>query len=131
MLSRAGVANARLLRTGGVAAMSYGTPVMGLSPSALLMQRRAAAAALASAGAGGDLDLTLLLADGPAGAAADPAFSAHADPITLWAVAVWESWLPRSAFTRTIARAKRRIAAAKREWNVVQGPAAAVVATAA
>ncbi len=38
---------------------------------------------------------------------------------------VWEGWLPRCAFSRVIARAKRRIAAAKREWGVVQGPATA------
>ena len=130
-LRRAGVNTARLLRTGGVAAMTYGSPIMGLSPSALLKQRRAAAAALACTGAGGDLDLTLALADGPAGAAADPAFSAHADPIGIWATAVWESWMPRSALLRTVAAAKRRLAAAKNAWSAVHGPAAAVVATAA
>ena len=32
MLRRAGVANDRLLRTGGIAAMTYGAPVMGVPP---------------------------------------------------------------------------------------------------
>ena len=100
LLRRAGVDTARILRTGGNAAMTHGTSVMGLAPSALLRQRRAAAATLACSSGGGDLDLTLALADGPSGAAADPAFSAHADPIVMWATAPWDSWLPRSSMAK-------------------------------
>ncbi len=61
----AGISTARLLRTGGVAAMTYGQAVMGVAPSVLLQQRRAAAAAAAPAGGtcGQSLDLALLVAD--------------------------------------------------------------------
>jgi hypothetical protein len=123
-LIRAGANAARLLRTGGLAAMTYGVAVMGLSPSALMKQRRAAAAALAVTNAGGDLDLTLALAG------ADPAVAAHAEPIGTWAMAAWESWVPRCTMLRSVASAAQRLGKARNVWNAVHGPAAAMVATA-
>ena len=50
MLRRAGVDTARILRTGGVSAMTYGVAAQGVAPSMLLQQRRAAAAAAATGG---------------------------------------------------------------------------------
>ncbi len=68
-LRRAGVDTARLLRTGGNAAMTYGQAIMGVSNTLLRAQRRAAAAAAgpATGTAGQNLDLALLLADGANG----------------------------------------------------------------
>ena len=79
---------------------------------------------------GGDLDFTLSLANGSLRGCAHPAFAAHADPICLWATAVWCRWLPRHALDKLIVRAKRRVTDAKRPWALVTGPAAAFVATA-
>jgi hypothetical protein len=78
-IQRAGVRTARLLRTGGNAAMTFGQGVAGVSPSALLIQRRAAAAAVApSAGRSGQsMNLALILADESRKGRADPAFDAH------------------------------------------------------
>ena len=95
-LRAAGVSTARLLRTGGVAAMPYGQAVMGVAPSVLLRQRRAAAAAAAPAAGvcGQSLDLALMLADEYAHGKADPGHAAHLGPIGEWAQAVWEQWMP-------------------------------------
>ena len=73
--------------------MCYGQQTMGVAPSALLSQRRAAASALHIRGHG-DLDLTLALAEAGGRAGLDPAFEAHAAPIGHWTEAVWCSWLP-------------------------------------
>ena len=83
-----------LLRTGGIAALTFGQAVTGVSNHTLLQQRRAAAAAAAprSGAAGQDLDLALVLADGGPRGRADPAFEAHTQPIVTWAEAVWHRW---------------------------------------
>ena len=129
-LRRAGIRTDRLMRTGGIAALTFGQGVTGVSPALLLKQRRAVAAATVATSAGGDLDLTLMLADGSLRGVADPAFAAHTAPIGQWALAVWERWLPASALRRLVAFAKRRMVVAKRTWSVVCGPGAAFVASA-
>jgi hypothetical protein len=129
-LRRSGVDTSRLLRTGGTSAMTYGQAVLGVSSSLLVAQRRAAAACVVATAAGGDLDLTLILAD-EKGSAADPAFPAHTEPIVHWAIAAWETWLPRGALLRLAAEAKRNLAAAPNVWAAVRGPGAAFVASAA
>ena len=131
-LRAAGISTARLLRTGGIAAMTYGQAVMGVAPSVLLGQRRAAAAAASPAtGVGGQsLDLALLVADETAVGKADPAYAAHTGPIGEWAQAVWESWLPLAALNRLVSSAQRRLGHARQPWSIVRGPGAAFVATA-
>lgn len=132
MLRRAGVNTARVLRTGGVAALVYGQPVIGTSPALLLQQRRAVSHADALAGgmAGQNLDVALLLADGPASGKADQAYAAHDDPIHLWALAVWSSWMPRTRLQVMVVDAKVELAQAARPWAKVYGVAAGFVATA-
>ena len=132
-LRAAGVSTARLLRTGGTAAMTYGQSVMGVAPSVLLGQRRAAAAAASPATGvcGQSLDVALLMADETSTGKADPAFAAHTGPIGEWAQAIWERWLPLTALHRLVSSAKQRLGAARRPWNIVYGPGAAFVATAA
>ncbi len=131
-LRRARVDTARLMRTGGTAALTYDEAIMGVAPSLLLQQRRAVAAAAAPAAgtAGQSIDMALLVEDELAGARADPAFPAHLEPIGRWALAVWEQWLPRGALMKIAAAARRRLVAAARPWAVVKGPAAAFVASA-
>ncbi len=112
--------------------MTYGQAVIGVAPSTLLRQRRAAehASAPRGGGAGRQLDLALMLADGSETGRADPAFDAHADPIGQWATAVWEEWLPATALLRIAADALKRLSAAKNPWHQCKGPAAGFVATA-
>ena len=82
-LARAGVRTARIARTGGVAAITFGQAVTGVAPATLRAQRRAVAHATAPASGpcGQDLDMALLIADGSATGKADPAFDAHTMPI--------------------------------------------------
>ncbi len=113
--------------------MTYGQAVIGVAPSTLHQQRRAAehASAPRGGGAGRQLDLALMLADGSATGRADPAFDAHADPIGEWATGVWEAWLPRTALLRTTADALRQLSVATSPWPHCQWPGAWFVATAA
>ena len=129
-LQKARVNVPRLMRTGGVAALTYGQAVTGVSNKLLLQQRRSVAAATVRTVGGGDLDLTLALADGSRHGRVDPAFEAHCQPIVFWAMAVWHEWLPKTALGRLIAAARARLARAKNPWAAVCGPAAAYVATA-
>ncbi len=129
-LRRAGVHGTKLVRTGGAAAMQYGQAPMGVAPSMLHAQRVATVAVVAAGARGRDLDLTLITADTQSAHRTDPAFAAHIEPIAKWAQAVWYSWLPAQLMSSMIARARVRLAAAKRVWQAVTGPAAAVVATA-
>jgi len=102
---------------------------MGVSDTMLGSQRRSAAAATCSRACGADLDLTLVVADGSHLGAADPAFEAHVGVVYMWALAVWEQWVPIELLCRLVARTAARVHRAKKIWSVVYGPAAALIAT--
>ena len=129
-LRRAGVDTARLIRTGGSAAMTYGQAVMGVSDSVLLLQRRAVVATLNSTKGFGELDITLMLADASYSGKADPVFQAHLDPLWHWALAVWEGWLGLRGLSRTVDETKGRLLASKSPWASTAGPVAAMILTA-
>ena len=104
---------------------------MGVSPTVLLAQRRLAAAA-SSPGAGAcgqDLDVALLLADGPNGRC-DPVVAAHEGPIASWGMAMWGSWHPASALVSLAPYAKEQLTGADRVWAKAAGRANGVLATA-
>ena len=124
---------ARIIRTGGKAAIVYGQAVTGVSNAHLEAQRRSVAAAVAPKnGTGGQqLDMALTIADGGPKGKADPAFDAHTLPIGEWARAVWEERLPRPALMALAAQAKLQLARSKRIWATVYGPGAAMVASCA
>ena len=124
---------ARIVRTGGKAAIVYGQAVTGVSNSHLEAQRRAVAAAVSPKnGTGGQqLDIALMVADGGPKGKADLAFDAHTLPIGEWARAVWEERLPRPALVALAAQAKLQLARSKRIWATVYGPGAAMMATCA
>ena len=129
VLKKSKVSVPRVLKTGGVAALTYGQETMGVAPTALLAQRRAVARCLAAEGSG-DLDLRLALADGIGKAKVDPAFAAHLAPIGAWAEAVWCSWLPHGTL-RELMRQTREKFQGGVNWSKVFGPAAACHASAA
>ena len=129
-LRNSGVDTPRLMRTGGIAALTFGQAVTGVSNKMLLQQRRAVAAAVTRSSGGGDLDVTLALADGSKRGRVDPAFEAHSQPIVFWATAVWHEWMARTTLSKLISVARAKIAGAKNQWSKVHGPAAAYVATA-
>ena len=120
------------MRTGGVAALSYGEFATGVSPSMLLQQRRAVAACTArTAGFGGQcLDRALLVADGPRRGHADPAHAARTLPIGHWAQAIWGSWFSRAMLKRSFDAVVKRTAKARHPWSVANGPAAAFLLSA-
>ena len=62
VLKRCKLDVARVVRTGGVLALTYGQETMGVSSTTLLAQRRVIASTLTTEGSG-DLDLRLALAD--------------------------------------------------------------------
>ncbi len=111
--------------------MVYGDDCVGVSDVTLLKRRRAVMAAVTARGRGKDLDLALALADGSDSQRVDPAFDAHAGPIGRWADAIWHGWNSRRSMDLAIDRARARVARAAKPWLVVNGPAAAVVVTAA
>ena len=126
---RLAINTAKLLRTGGMAGVTYGEASVGVSPSLLHAQRVAAARALGDRTTGGDLDLTLAIADGAKGGLADPAFQAHLQPIVTWTHAAWAGWMPRPEMTRMAAWAMQRLSTSQRPWTSVCGPATAAAAT--
>ena len=131
-LANAGVRVDRLMRTGGVAALSYGEFATGVSPSMLLQQRRAVAACTSrSAGFGGQcLDRALLVADGARHGHADPAHAAHSLPIGYWAQAIWSSWFPRAMLKRSLGAVAKRTAKVRHPWSIANGPSAAFLLSA-
>ena len=58
------------------------------------------------------------------------AFDAHKIPIAMWALTIWESWIPASVCNQLIKEAKAVLDIARSVWPHVKGPATAVVATA-
>ena len=129
-LKSVGVDTAKLVRTGGNASMVYGQRALGISNVTLHAQRRASLAVTCVRGCGANLDLALMLADDRSRGAADPAFEAHVGVLFEWSLAFWEAWAPPALFVSLINDAIKRLARVKSIWNVVYGPAAAVVATA-
>ena len=83
ILRRAGIDTAKIVRTGGLAALMHGLHTHGVSPSALLRNRRRTlvAAAPASGFGGQELETAMMIADGSARDKADPAFPAHSEVI--------------------------------------------------
>ena len=132
-LRRAGIKTHRILRTGGIAGMTYGVSITGVAPTMLRIQRRmvASAAAPATGPAGQNIDLALMVADGGKLGSVDPAFEAHCGPIGHWATAVWEQWLPRTALMVLHTGARISICKSKNVWSACNGPASVVLATAA
>ena len=114
-LRNSGVDTSRLMRTRGIAALTFGQAVTGVSNKMLLQQRRAVAAAITRSSGGGDLDVTLALADGSKQGRVDPAYEAHCQPIVFWAMAVWHEWMPRAALSKLISVARAKMATAKNQ----------------
>ena len=133
MLARARVRTSKLLRTGGIAAMSYGESITWVSNRMLRAQRGTAAKAraLAAGSCGQDLDLALVMADNSARGRPDPAYEAHCLPPATWTLAIWEQWLPPAMIDDLFRAAMCTIATAKCVWTAVNGPAAAAAAAVA
>ena len=128
-LRAAGVNCARLLRTGGNAALLYGT-AMGVSGFMLLQQRRAAAACLNLANRSANIDITLMLADETRDGRADPAFQAHIGVIGMWALAIWEKWHSRLLVWKSFQYCVRLLNNKGAKWALAKGPVAAMILTA-
>ena len=82
-----GVDTARIMRTGGVAALVHGEGSTGVAPSMLTAQRRSVnAAAAPQSGLGGqELEFAMMIADGSKTGKADPAFEARSSVAQHWA----------------------------------------------
>ncbi len=125
-----GISAVKLVRIGGTAVMQYGDEAMGVSDHMLMLRRRAVASAIARGAKGKELDL-LAMGEDNGRSLIDPAYRAHSAPISRWVEAVWGGWIPLHTMENAAARARSRLAAAKRPRAAVSGPAAATVATAA
>ena len=127
-LSKAKVSAARVLRTGGTCALTYGNRPLGVSDSLLLAQRRAVAAAACTNHCGVELNISLVIADAWNGHSADPAFEAHVDVALMWSLAIFERWVNIEDAQFLIASTLDR-KAGKMTWAKVFGPAAAIIVT--
>ncbi len=130
-LVKARLSAALVARTGGTAVMNFGDECVGVSDDLLLRRRRAVLAAVSPRNKGRDLDMALAMMEESGKQRLDPAFEACAAPLVRWAEAVWSDWIPAAAMEGGVAKAKTKLAAARRPWAAVTGPAGAVVATAA
>ncbi len=130
-LRNAGVSVARILRTGGNSRMMFGQSTMGVAPALLKRQRQSAAAGIVAGTSGKCLDLILLLSDAKDSDETDPAFIAHRGPITNWADEIWRGLVPRAVMERLLAKAKMKLAKARRPWGVARGPVTGFLLTAA
>ena len=101
VLRRCGVRTDVWMRLAGNPGMLYSIDTVGVSNTMLLQQRRVAARAIAAPGHGKSLDLTLWVAD-IHGQRTDPAYAAHAAPITSLTKADWEKWLPSSQLDASV-----------------------------
>ena len=118
-----------MVRTAGTPAISYGWDVFGVSDSALRVSRSLIASML-SASEGGKSPDAVLMATDAAGGSTDPAYDAHCLPVKHWAMAYWERWQPAQLLEGSFVAAAARLAAAPRSpWDVVAGPAAALLAS--
>ena len=128
-----GVDAKTLARATGMPSMAYGLDAVGASDTTLTAMRRAVAFASTPPTAGGNLDASLTAMDGAAGRL-DPAFSAHAQPITTWARAVFCRWRPAERLAK-MAMKQRSWSEEQQNghinWALVRGPCAAAHATAA
>ena len=114
---------------GGLAGVQYGQAILGIADSQLLQLRRRAAGLVGGVAEGKNPNLVPTVADAKLGEIADPTFTAHADPKVCWAEAVWEGRMAVEWMQKTVTKAKLELTKAKRQWAVVKGLAAAMVAT--
>ncbi len=129
-LRHARVAAARVLHTGGTAAMDDGVAATGLSDAALMQRRRIVAAAMGEYAEGRQLDM-VYVAEAAAGREVDPAVMAHTAPIGALAEAHWCRRLPARMLCAASVTARTRLTKAKRLWSNVTGPFSSAVAAAA
>lgn len=130
-LRRCGVDAVRVARAAGTPMLTYGVEVHGMSCSHLQAARRAIARAVAPEAGGKCYELVLHAADGSRGTL-DPAFDVHGLPIRMWALALWEEWVPCQQMDDALQHAMCHavMSDGSPQWSRVAGPAAAVVASA-
>jgi len=129
ILSRSIARAKTMVRAAGTPALTYGWDVMGVADAPLKSARSLIAAMLSSDPGGKSPDATLMLNDA-SGGTSDPAYDAHCLCIKHWAMAVWERWQPPQLMEYTFAAAAERLHTATRTpWDMVTGPASALIAT--
>ena len=125
LLRRSGTKTPRVIRIGGLAALTFGQRASGIPGSMLLLQRRAVAACTAISTCRANLDITLLLADECSIGTADLAFEARVGVDHGWSLAVWEHWAPCFMLSHLVPKAQERFSEEKSKWKLVYGPAVA------
>ena len=130
-LRKSGVDTIQVVRAAGTPMLTYGVEVHGMSCTQLQIARRAIAKAVAAEAGGKCYELVLHVADGAKGTL-DPAFDAHGLPIRMWAMALWEEWVPPQQMDEALRHASRFALTGDGSaiWSRVAGPAAAVAASA-
>jgi hypothetical protein len=124
-LRSTGVNTVMMARAAGTQAVTYGYATTGVADSALLATRREVAKAGAPTTAGKNPNLVLYTFDAATGTL-DPAFEAIAAGIHAWASAWWDKWIPEQ---QLVAAFNAASTTAKKGWNSVSGPVAAMTAT--
>ena len=123
-LRQAGARVARLVRSGLVPSLIWGSCVTGLPPRLLHRARRVAHTVCSLHPGGRSLDLSLALE----ARGTDPASKATGDCILFWLAALMDSWVPRAWQLRAMLQAVQRTQESE-AWAEARGPAGAVVAS--
>lgn len=133
MLKKSKVDCSRLMRTGGLAAVTYGQACTGVSPTMLhtLWVTVATMISSPSGKAGQNLDLASMLADTTATGQTDPPFVAHVIPLQTFAKAVFHQSAPLRMIASLVAQQPAKQLAAAAPWRHATGPVGAAIATAA
>ena len=124
-LRQAGANVARLVQSGIVPAIVYGSNVTGMRPPELRTARGVVHAVLYEHAFGRSVDIDLSLE----ALGVDPAYRGTVDCILMWKAALMDQWLPRSWMFRTMVTAIKDGKQAKQPFDAVFGPTSAVVAT--
>ena len=129
-LRRFGIRADRVTRAMGPPMLTYGVQVCGMSDSHLQQVRGLVAKAAAPQSGGKAVDLVLYSCDTSTGTL-DPAFEVHVQPLLSWALAHWQRWQPLASLNLAVEHARERVIVDDSTvWAKVNGPAAAVVASA-
>ena len=111
-LRRSGIQVAKMTRTLGPPALTFGTEICGMADRHLQATRGVIARAASPLTSGRNVDLALLLLDGATGTV-DPAFAVHALPIVSCARAIWSSWCPHGSLATSFRSAQARLRSAR------------------
>ena len=109
--------------------MLYGADLTGIS-SSMLRQQRSVISRASTAPAAGTNPMVALWTLDCMGSKTDPAFGAHEMPITQYARACYDAWIPMDILEKAFGNTEMELASSNNKWAMVKGPIAATILSA-